>query len=204
MVVTREPGEWYVGGTYANFVGPPPHGWVERIDPISLEAQAMSPALPCGEHVWCGAILVHRNGSIYSVNGSYLHRLAPDDLRVEAERQLVDCSHNGLLALTDGTLITKDLRLEGQGNTTVSRFEPETLEPVGDPLVLPEGSMGRIAADHDAAGEEYVYVPGTEHLMRVRVDGDRLVLDDLRPRYRQLGADQGLAWDACLPATRCG
>ena len=198
MVVAREPGEWYVGGTYANFVGPPPHGWVERIDPVTLEAQATSPALPCGEHVWCGAILVHRNGSIYSVNGSYLHRLAPDDLRVEAERRLVDCSHNGLLALTDGTLITKDLRLESQGNTTVSRFDPETLNPVGDPLVLPEGSMGRIAADHDSAGQEYVYVPGTEHLMRVRVDGDDLVLDELRPRYRQLGADQGLAWDACL------
>lgn len=198
MVVTREPGEWYVGGTMPAFTGPPPHGWVERFDPVTLEPLAVSPALPCGDHVWCGAILVHRNGSVYCVNGSYLHRLDPIDLHVENERALVDCSHNGLLALSDGTLVTKDLRLEGQGPTTVSRFDPETLEPVGEPIVLPEGSMGRIAADVDPFGIEYVYVPGTEHLLRLRVDPDGLVLDDLQPQYRAPGGDQGLAWDACL------
>ncbi|MEO0493852.1 MAG: hypothetical protein AAF081_10595, partial [Actinomycetota bacterium] len=198
MVVNRNPGEWFVGGTMAAFTGPPPHGWVERFDPETLEPLAHSPALPCGDHVWCGAILAHANGSIYSVNGSHLHRLHPDDLHVEAERVLVDCSHNGLLALADGTLVTKDLRLEGQGLTTVSRFDPETLEPVGAPVTLPEGSMGRIAADVDAAGTERIYVPGTEHLLRLRVDGADLVLDDWRPRYRRAGDPNGLSWDACL------
>ena len=91
MVVARDPGEWYVGGTMPAFTGPPPHGWVERFDPVSLERLALSPELPCGDHVWCGAILVHRNGSVYSVNGSYLHRLDPIDLQIEAERSLVDC-----------------------------------------------------------------------------------------------------------------
>lgn len=198
MVVARDPGEWYVGGTMPAFTGPPPHGWVERFDPVSLESLALSPNLPCGDHVWCGAILVHRNGSVYSVNGSYLHRLDPVSLAIEAERPLVDCSHNGLLALSDGTLVTKDLRLEGQGPTTVSRFDPETLDPVGDPIVLPEGSMGRIAADVDAFGVEHVYVPGTEHLLRLRVEAADLVLDEFRPRYRSRGGDHGLAWDACL------
>lgn len=198
MVVAREPGEWYVGGTMPAFSGPPPHGWVERFDPVTLEPLAASPELPCGEHVWCGAVLVHRNGSVYSVNGSYLHRLDPDDLHVEAERALVDCSHNGLLSLSDGTLVTKDLRLEGQGVTTVSRFDPDALEPVGPPVRLPEGSMGRIAADVAPDGTEHVYVPGTEHLLRLRVDGDELVVDDLRSRYRNAAGDQGLAWDACL------
>ncbi|MGI9607657.1 MAG: hypothetical protein ACR2P0_16125 [Acidimicrobiales bacterium] len=198
MVVQRDQHEWYVGGTMPAFAGPPPHGWVERIDPETLEASAASPELPCGEHVWCGAILVHANGSIMSVNGSYLHRLDPDDLHVIAERQLpVSRSHNGLLALADGTLITKDLRLEGQGGTTISRFDPDTLEPVGDPLVLPEGSMGRIAADLGPVGET-ITVPGTEHLWRLRVDGPELTIDDWRPRYRSSGGDQGLAWDSCI------
>ncbi|GIT00349.1 MAG: hypothetical protein CM1200mP26_20610 [Acidimicrobiales bacterium] len=99
----------------AAFTGPPPFGWVQRIDLDTLQPLATSPDLPCGEHVWCGAILAHAGGSIMSVNGSYLHRLDPDDLSVLAERRLpVDRSHNGLLALADGTLVTKDLRLEGQ------------------------------------------------------------------------------------------
>ena len=198
MVVNREPGEWYVGGTMPAFTGAPPFGWVERFDPVTLEPIATSPSLPCGEHVWCGAILAHANGSIYSVNGNALHRLDPHDLHVEAERSLVDCSHNGLLALSDGTLFTKDLRLEGQGPTTLSRFDPETLAPVGSPLRLPEGSMGRIAADVGRDGRDRVYVPGTEHVFRVVVDGDRMDLDEWRPRYRDAAGPHGLAWDACL------
>ena len=148
MVVGRAPGEWYLGGTMAAFTGPPPFGWVGRIDGETLQPLAGSAELPCGEHVWCGAILAHRNGDIYSVNGSYLHRLDAQDLSVKAERALpVSRSHNGLLVLADGSLITKDLRLENQGGTTITRLDPESLALIGAPLVLPEGSMGRIAAD---------------------------------------------------------
>ncbi|MFL2936258.1 MAG: hypothetical protein ACJZ7Z_05955 [Myxococcota bacterium] len=204
MAIEREPGQWYLGGTMPAFSGPPPFGWVQRIHPDTLEPEVTSPELPCGDHVWCGAILAHANGSIYSVNGSYLHRLDPDDLSVLAERRLpVDRSHNGLLALADGSLITKDLRLEGQGGTTLTRLAPEDLEPVSDPLVMPEGSMGRIAADLRPDGTEHIYVPGTEHLWRLGVDGDALVLDDWRPRYRSSGGHQGLAWDSCLSEGAC-
>ena len=210
MAVERDPGQWYVGGTMAAFSGPPPFGWVQRIGLETLEPLATSGELPCGEHVWCGAILAHADGSILSVNGSYLHRLDPDDLSVLAERRLpVDRSHNGLLALADGTLVTKDLRLEGQGSTTITRLAPGTLEVVDEPLVLPEGSMGRIAGDLRPDGTEHVYVPGTEHLWRLVVDGDRLVVDDSwRPRYRNAdgrasGSGQGLAWDACLSEGAC-
>jgi len=198
MVVRRDPGEWYLGGTMAAFAGPPPFGWVQRIDVESLRAVASSPELPCGEHVWCGAVLAHANGSIVTVNGSFVHRLDPDDCSVLAERRLpVDRSHNGLLALSDGTLITKDLRLEGQGGTTISRLDPVTLELVDEPLVLPEGSMGRIAADRTPTGD-HVYVPGTEHLWRLVAEGDRLTVDDWRPRYRTAHDRYGLAWDPCL------
>ena len=204
MVVQREPGEWYVGGTMAAFTGPPPFGWVQKFDAESLEPTVSSSELPCGEHVWCGAILAHANGSIMSVNGSYLHRLDHEDLSVLAERRLPpDRSHNGLLALTDGTLITKDLRLEGQGGTTITRLDPDSFELVGEPLVLAEGSMRRIAADLTSDGDEHVYVPGIEHLWRLGVAGDKLTVDDWRPRYRTVGGGWGLAWDSCLSDGAC-
>ncbi len=205
MVIEREPGQWYVGGTMAAFSGPPPFGWVERIDPLSLDVLASSPQLPCGEHVWCGATLAHANGSIMSVNGDHIHRLDPDDLSILVERRLpADRSHNGLLVLADGSLITKDLRLEGQGGTTVTRLDPESLEILGTPLVLPEGSMGRIAADLQPDGSETVYVPGSEHLWRLRLDGDELTVDhNWRPRYRIAGDRFGLSWDACLSDDTC-
>ena len=84
----------------AAFSGPPPFGWVERFDPVTLEPLAESPRLPCGNHVWCGAILAHANGSIYSVNGSYLHRPAADDPPVVADSPLLALTQNGLIALS--------------------------------------------------------------------------------------------------------
>jgi len=197
MVIERDPGEWFVGGTMAAFSGPPPFGWVQRIDGETLEPLTTSADLPCGDHVWCGAILAHANGSIHSVNGSYLHRLDPTDLSILAETRLpADRAHNGLLSLSDGTLITKDLRLEGQGGTTITRLDPDTLE-VLDTLTLPEGSMGRIAADL-VGRNEYVYVPGTEHLWRLDITADAMVIDDWKAHYRQPDDDWGLAWDACI------
>ena len=197
MTVRRDPGEWYLGGTMPAFIGPPPFGWVTRYHPTSLKTLAESPPLPCGDHVWCGAILVHVNGLIMSVNGSYLHSLDPQDLSVICERQLpISRAHNGLLALSDGTLVTKDLRLEGQGGTTLTFLEPQGLE-VLDTLVLPEGSMGRIAADqHD--GVESVYVPGTEHVWRIDMIDGSPTIADWTCRYRRSDSEWGLAWDSCI------
>ena len=204
MAIERDPGQWYVGGTMPAFTGPPPFGWVQRLDIDSLEPLASSPELPCGDHVWCGAILAHADGSILSINGNHLHKLDPDDLSVLVERELpADCSHNGLLALSDGSLITKDLRLEGRGGTTITRLDAATLE-VLETMVLPEGSMGRIAADVDGTDGDTVYLPGTEHIFRLQVDTDGMRLDDeWRPRYRTSGGGQGLAWDSCLSDGAC-
>lgn len=197
MVVRRDPGEWYLAGTMAAFLGDPPFGWVQRIDPETLEPVAETPPLPCGDHVWCGAVAVHANGSLYNVNGSYLHRISPD-CEVEVEAQLpVDQAHNGLLILGDGSIVTKDLRLDDAQPSTITRLDAETLAPLHAPLVLPEGSMGRIAADLTDDGE-YLYVPGTQHLFRIRIEPNAMTIDDRwQPTYRSPG-DGGLAWDYCL------
>ncbi|MFW2380524.1 MAG: hypothetical protein ACN4GZ_02110 [Acidimicrobiales bacterium] len=197
MVISRQPDQWYLAGTMAAFEGAPPFGWVQQIDPDTLTPVADSGELPCGDHVWCGAIAAHANGSLYNVNGSFLHRLSAD-CQIEKEAELpVDQAHNGLLILADGTVITKDLRLEHDGPSTITRVDPDTLEPVHAPVRLPEASMGRIAADLTADGE-MIYVTGSRHVFRLRVEVDRLVLDEeWQPFYRP-DDSQGMAWDSCL------
>ncbi|MBT8241886.1 MAG: hypothetical protein KJN63_11735 [Acidimicrobiia bacterium] len=197
MVINREPDQWYLAGTIAAFEGEPPFGWVQRIDPDTLSPIADSGELLCGDHVWCGAIAAHANGSLYNVNGSYLHRLSAD-CQIESEARLpVDQAHNGLLILADGTVVTKDLRLENDRPSTITRLDPDTLQPVHAPLELPEASMGRIAADLTPDGE-LIYVPGSRHVFRLRVELDGLVLDDdWQPQYRTDDV-QGMAWDSCL------
>ena len=84
-------------------------GWLERVHPVTLETLARSPDLPSGGHIWCGGVVAHANGDLYMVNGNYVHRLTPD-CKVVAERRLpLDCAYNGLLVLSDGNLVTKNL-----------------------------------------------------------------------------------------------
>jgi hypothetical protein len=198
MMIRRGDDELYLGGTMPAFTGPPPFGWLQRLDPQRLDVMAQSPELPCGEHVWCGAIAAHANGDIIKVNGSVMHRL-DRDCQVVVERHLpVDQAHNGLLVLSDGTIVTKDLRLEGQGVSTVTRLSPDGLELVGEPLVLPEGSMGRIASDITDDGE-FIYIPGIERVWRIRVEPKQLTVDPAwSPKYRTTGGQQGLSWDGCI------
>ena len=118
-----------------------------------------SPKLPTGGHVWCGAIAAHANGDLYKVNGRYMHRLSKNCEVIIEKKLPVNQAHNGLLILSDGTIITKDLRLSNQVGSTITRLSADTLEIIGDPLILPEGSMGRIASDFDNNNNEYIYVP---------------------------------------------
>ena len=198
MVIKRDAGEFYLGGTMPYFFGPEPYGWVQKFDPITLEILSESPKLPCGGHVWCGAIAAHENGNIIKVNGNYMHSL-DRNCGVEKETKLpIDRAHNGLLVLSDGTIVTKDCRLEGQGNSSITRLDPNTLETLDAPLSLPEGSMGRIASDLSSDGE-FIFVPGIEKIWKIRVSEEGLeVEDDWAPRYRELNGNQGLAWDGCI------
>ena len=198
MTIHRGPGELYLAGTMPSFKGPPPFGWLQKLDPESLDVISESRELPCGEHVWCGAIAAHSNGNIMMVNGNYLHSLSPDCEVVREAKLPVDQAHNGLIVLSDGTIVTKDLRLENQGQSTISRLDPDTLELLHKPLILPEGSMGRIASDKTEEGE-FVYVPGIEKVWRVAVEPDQLKLDKTWcPHYRRIGGSQGLSWDGCI------
>ena len=198
MMIWRDVGELFLGGTMPAFTGPPPYGWLQKLEPETLEVIAESKSLPCGEHVWCGAIAAHANGHIYKVNGSYLHRLDADCRMVQERVLPVDQAHNGLLILSDGSIVTKDLRLSEHGASTVTRLDPNTLDLVGSPLVLPEGSMGRIASDVTLNGE-FIYIPGIEYVWRVRVNAEDLSIDDCwTPQYRSTDSDCGLSWDGCV------
>ena len=198
MAIRRAAGEVYVGGTMPAWSGPEPHGWLQKLDPETLEPMAESPALPSGGHVWCGAIAAHANGDIYKVNGCYMHRLDADCQVVTERRLPVDQAHNGLLILSDGSIVTKDLRLAGQGPSTITRLSPDGLTLIGEPLRLPEGSMGRIASDLTEVGE-FIYITGIEHVWRIRVEPDRMSIDpDWSPHYRADGGPQGLSWDGCI------
>ena len=198
MVIQREKNEFFLGGTMPYFNGPKPYGWVQKINSDSLEVLNESPQLPCGDHVWCGAIAAHENGSIIKVNGSFMHVLSPE-CEVILEKELpINQAHNGLLILSDGTIVTKDCRLENQQNSTITRLDPNTLELLHEPFALPEGSMGRIASDLNDDGE-FIYIPGIERIWRIKVLPDALELDeDWQPQYRNSNQSQGLAWDGCI------
>ena len=198
MVIQREKNEFFLGGTMPYFNGPKPYGWLQKINSDSLEVLNESPQLPCGDHVWCGAIAAHENGSIIKVNGSFMHVLSPE-CEVILEKELpINQAHNGLLILSDGTIVTKDCRLENQQNSTITRLDPNTLELLHEPFALPEGSMGRIASDLNDDGE-FIYIPGIERIWRIKVLPDALELDeDWQPQYRNANQSQGLAWDGCI------
>jgi hypothetical protein len=195
MFVQREPGELYLQGS-TWLLDPSSHGWVERVDPRTLDTIVRSPDLPSGGHTWCGAAIVGDHGDVVVVNGSFVHRLAHDTLAVVAEREMAaNAPHNGIVPLHDGAVLTKDLRLDEP--TTVTVLSPD-LEVLAT-LRLPEPSMGRVGADHQSDRTD-VYLPGTEHVFRLVWQGGELTMDETwRPRYR---GDGGLAWDVCLADDR--
>ena len=174
MFVQRAPGELYLHGT-TNPGDRKAYGWVERVDPFTLAPLAESGPLRSGSHVWCGGVVAHADGSLYTVNGCFVQRLDAD-CRILAERRLpVDRAHNGLVILSDGVLATKDLRLQGHADSTLTLLEPGSLEILAT-VVLPEPSMGRIAVDRRPDGE-WIVLPGTDHLFRLRYANGRARLD---------------------------
>jgi hypothetical protein len=207
MLVQRETGELFAqggGGLHGGELPPhyrpegDNHGWLERIDPISLQTIVRSPELPSGGHLWCGAVVVHENGDLYMVNGRYAHRLNPS-CEVLAERKLpVDGPYNGLLIMSDGNLVMKNLGHKPGEPCQFSVLEPERLEPIGDPFIIDEHCMGRFSSDLTTDGE-FLYTSSATQLYRLRYENGALSLDsEWRGNYDLPGENQGDGWDTSI------
>ncbi len=196
MAVTRDPGELYL---LRHTTGELAVSFVERLDPLSLEAIGRSPDLPGGP-TWPGSLAAHANGSLYVVFGNHAHRLDPD-LSVVASTSLPrPRPYNGFVILPDGHLATKDFAGSRPGAPVAADdrvaaellvLEPDRLETV-DRCTLAEPSVARLSAD---GGE--IFVVGDTSLLRVRWDG-RLHPDEQEPvRYRTLPG-QTYGWDCVI------
>jgi hypothetical protein len=198
MLIRREPGELFalrhtipVGDPLSGRV----EGWVERLDPESLEVTASSPRLAAGTY-WPGGIAAHANGDIHMVFGHSAQRLTPD-LEVLASRRLpVERPYNSFVLLDSGELVTKDCDApEGLAPSTVSVLDPETLESLAPELELPEPSIARLASDG-----RMVIAVGTETVFRLLFDRDagRLEVDqEWKPRYGP-APGRSYGWDPVI------
>ena len=178
MVILREPGQVYLlrhtVGT--NMFSDPVVGWVERIDPQTLEVVERSPELAAGPF-WPGGLAAHANGSLYTVFGRWCHRLAPD-CSVIARRELpAPRPYNSFVILADGTIATKDFDHQATSlGTRLTLLDPDRLEQRCADVQLPERSIARLSSDGNTiyvVGEtttfRYVWDPATEQL---RLDED--------------------------------
>jgi hypothetical protein len=203
MTVQRARGETYL--LYNNHIkSSEKYGGVERIDPVSLETICRSPRLPSGGHTWCGGVLVHENGYLYANNGDRCFKLDPDCNVVVEAKLPQDSAYNSLLSTADGRLVMKNIEHASAGVSKFVVLDPERLEQVGPEVAIPENSMGRIAMDTKAAGQQ-IYVPGSHHFYRYAYHDGELTLDpDWQPLYRRFASEvQSFSWDSCLADGGC-
>jgi hypothetical protein len=198
MLIRREPGELYalrhslpVGDPLSGQV----EGWVEKLDPESLEVRASSPRLASGRY-WPGGIAAHSNGDIHMVFGHSAHRLTPDLGLLASRRLPVERPYNSFVVLDGGELVTKDCDAPaGLAPSTVSVLDPETLESLAPEVELPEPSIARLASDGRA-----VVAVGTETVFRLVFDRDagRLEVDqEWKPRYGP-APGRSYGWDPVI------
>jgi hypothetical protein len=196
VLARREPGELYAlrhEMPRRRPLSTPVEAWVERLDPRTLEVVAATPRLTGGSY-WPGGIASHANGDLHMVFGAWAHRLTPG-LEVLASRRLpVDRPHNSFVLLDGGELVTKDCDAPtGRAPATVSVLDPETLEPVVPPLLLPEPSIARLSSDGTS-----VIAVGTATLFRLGLRDGRLAVDDeWRPSYGP-APGRSFGWDPVI------
>ncbi len=197
MAVTRDPGQLYL---LRHTAGDDAVSFVERIDPVTLDALGRSPDL-AGGPTWPGSLASHGNGSLYVVFGNHAHRLDPD-LSVVASTALPrHRPYNGFVVLPDGHLVTKDFAGSRPGLPVPAGdreacelvvLEPDSLRIV-DRCTLTEPSIARLSAQGDE-----VFVVGDTSLLAARWDGRRLDPASRAPaRYRTLPG-QTYGWDCVI------
>ena len=201
LIVQREPGELYLQGGAAlraghHRVDDPAPGWLERVDPVSLETINRSAELRSGGWLWCGGVVVHANGDLYTVNGRFCHRLNAR-CEVAAERELpLDSPYNGLLILSDGNLVTRNLGFRADDRAGFIVLEPEGLRTVTE-LEIPERCMARFSSDR--TGErEHLYFTTPREVRRLIYRAGRLELDRDWAGSYEVSPDQSDAWDTTI------
>ncbi len=203
MMVLRAPGEVFLMGNN-HISSKEKYGFLERIDPITLETIARSPNLPAGGHTWCGGVSVHENGFIYLNNGNYCYKLDAD-CNLLAERKLPqDSAYNSFLIMADGNLIMKNIEHKFDCVSKFVILEPDNLEQVGEEVTIPENSMGRIAMDTTEEGQ-FIYIPGRDTFFRYHYAQGKLTLDESwQPVYRKGPyEEQTFSWDSCIADGGC-
>lgn len=206
MTVLRDPGEVYVQGNTGAGLNADTTGWLERIDPESLETVARSPELPAGPF-WPGGVAAHANGSLYLTYGRWCHRLDPDCQPLASRELPRGNAYNSLLVLPDGHLVMKDFAggtgvhalPDGMHGSELCVLEPEKLEIVCR-YELPEGSIARLSADVADDGTARVYVIGDRHAMRLRWNAGKaaLEMDDTWTTDYIRFPGQTFAWDVVM------
>jgi hypothetical protein len=196
MVVLREPGEVFAlrHSMGARTFQDPTVGWVERIDPESLEPLVRSPDLPAGPF-WPGGVAAHANGSLHTVYGRWCHRLAPDCSVLAARELPRPRPYNSFVILADGTLATKEFDRECRHPAHLSLLDPDTLEPRCAEVELPEPVIARLSADG-----LMLYVVGVTTVFRYRWNPDaaRLERDEEWSVLYRNSPDQSYGWDPVI------
>lgn len=191
MTVLRDPGEVYVLG---HSLGADTVGWVEQIDPETLEPIHRSPNLEAGPF-WPGGIAAHANGDLYVTYGSWCHRLSADCKPVASEKLPRDRAYNSLTILDGGVLVMKDIVRDESVNSHLVVLDPDRLDRLGPEVECPEPSVARLTSSDNS-----VYLVGTSTVYRYHWDADRNALDldsSWRVPYRT-DPGQSYGWDPVL------
>jgi hypothetical protein len=168
-------------------------GWVEEVDPNTLETINTSPELATGGHNWCGGAGVLTDGTIITGFGRYIHKLNLD-LELVAEMELpVDQAHNGVMRLSDGMMVTRSMEHDPSRNSVFTLFDPGNLECL-DTFEFVGSSIGRFCID---PGKDWdsLYATTPTHVHRLIYKDRHLSMDpNWSACYDLPGEDQGFAW----------
>lgn len=141
--------------------------------------------------------MAHANESLYVVHGRGLHKLDADCSLQSTVQLPAAAPYNGVLALSDGTLVTKSVGVGGTKGT-LALLDADTLALIAT-YDLPEVAFGRISIGTDGAAE-HVYVVGNQTIFRYRYVDHGLTVDPTWSAnyHRFADGEQGFGWAACL------
>lgn len=168
-------------------------GWIEEIDPITLETINRSPELITGGHNWCGGASVLDDGSIITGFGRYIHKLNLN-LELIAELELpVDQAHNGVLRLSDGMMVTRSMEHDPSRKSVFTLFDPSSFDCLNT-FEFAGSSIGRFCIDPDNNWDN-IYATTPTHIHRIIYKDKQFKLDsNWSACYDLPGEDQGFAW----------